>query len=143
MLSDDVTELMHVANSPLDAYIKLIFEYFTDSSCVCSKGRTPMNALRTMGTYTQPGPNTSEIGLRMLIGAAAREAAMRGLAIEPVFSLYAPHGPVFRTMLRVQRHKSSLPDPLEHYNFLAFSRKTGAWTVIQWQHLCSSDDRSK
>ena len=102
-----------------------------------------MNALRTMGTFTQPTPNTSEIGLRMLIGAAAREAALRGLTIIPIFSLYAPHGPVFRTMLRVQRQKADLPDPLDNYKFLAFSRKTSAWNVISWEHLSSSEDRAR
>lgn len=102
-----------------------------------------MNALRTMGSFTQPTPNTSEIGLRMLIGAAAREAALRGFSIKPVFSLYAPHGPVFRTMLQVERQKAGQSSPLDHYRFLTYSRRTGSWTVIPWDDLCSSGDRSK
>ena len=39
----------------------------------------------------------------MLIGAAVKEAAARGIVLTPVFSLYSFHGPVFRVMLRARR----------------------------------------
>jgi tRNA (guanine26-N2/guanine27-N2)-dimethyltransferase len=32
----------------------------------------------------------------MLIGAAVKEASTRGVALQPLFSLYSYHGPVFR-----------------------------------------------
>ena len=40
-------------------------------------------------------------GIRMLIGGAVAAAAKEGRRVQPVFSLYAPHGPCFRSMLRV------------------------------------------
>ncbi len=39
----------------------------------------------------------------MVIGAAVKEAAARGVVLTPVFSLYSYHGPVFRVMLRARR----------------------------------------
>eukprot|EP00967_Tisochrysis_lutea_P025946 scaffold29961_cov16-Tisochrysis_lutea.AAC.5 len=53
--------------------------------------------------------------LRMLIGVAVREGAVRGLRVTPVFSLYSFHGPVFRTMLRVTR---SSQWPHKEYGFI-------------------------
>lgn len=48
-------------------------------------------------------PFSNEQGLRMLIGAAVKEGAARGMVVTPLFSLYSYHGPVFRVMLRVTR----------------------------------------
>lgn len=53
-------------------------------------------------------PYSNEIGLRMLIGGAVREASVLGHRVDPLFSYYSYHGPVFRVMLRVNRGK--LPD---------------------------------
>jgi tRNA (guanine26-N2/guanine27-N2)-dimethyltransferase len=40
----------------------------------------------------------------MLVGfVQIREGAMRGLLVRPLFSHFAPHGPVFRAMLRVEK----------------------------------------
>lgn len=61
-------------------------------------------------------------GLRMLIGAAVRVAATRGLALEPVFSIYSPHGPVYRAMLRVQR---TAEWPSQHYGEVACTHACG------------------
>lgn len=53
-------------------------------------------------------PYSNEIGLRMLIGGAVREASAQGYHVSPLFSYYSYHGPVFRVMLRV--HRKALPD---------------------------------
>lgn len=50
-------------------------------------------------------PFGNEIGLRMLIGGAVREAALLGYHVTPLFSYYSYHGPVFRVLLRVHRGK--------------------------------------
>lgn len=52
-----------------------------------------------------PNPPAACQGLRMLIGAAQMAAAPRGMVLEPLFSYYSYHGPVFRVMLRVTRSK--------------------------------------
>uniref|UniRef100_M8AQG7 N(2),N(2)-dimethylguanosine tRNA methyltransferase n=1 Tax=Aegilops tauschii TaxID=37682 RepID=M8AQG7_AEGTA len=57
-----------------------------------------LSSLSSYGAYIRPVPYPNEIGLRMLLGGAAREAAMLGFHIEPVFSYYAYHGPIFRAM---------------------------------------------
>lgn len=53
-------------------------------------------------------PYSNEIGLRMLIGGAVREASVLGYNVRPLFSYYSYHGPVFRVLLRVNR--GQLPD---------------------------------
>lgn len=63
------------------------------------------SALTSYGAYIRPMPYANEIGLRMLIGGAVREAATRDMDVWPVFSYFARHGPVFRVMLRVRRGK--------------------------------------
>jgi len=50
-------------------------------------------------------PYANEIGLRMLIGGAVREAAVMGYCVTPLFSYYSYHGPVFRVLLRMDRGK--------------------------------------
>lgn len=41
----------------------------------------------------------------MLIGGAAREAAILGFHITPLFSYYAYHGPIFRVMVQLHNGK--------------------------------------
>ena len=43
----------------------------------------------------------NEHGLLVFVGDAVRIGAAMGLKVTPVFSLFHPHGPVFRTMCRV------------------------------------------
>lgn len=50
-------------------------------------------------------PYSNEVGLRMLIGGAVRDANVLGYHVSPLFSYYSYHGPVFRVMLRVNRGK--------------------------------------
>lgn len=71
----------------------------------------------------------------MLIGAAVREAAVRGLHVQPMFSLYSSHGPVFRCMLRITRSKLW---PAAHYAFVAHSHTTGDTRALPFQSLGDS-----
>ena len=63
------------------------------------------SSLAAYGAYIRPMPYSNEIGLRMLIGGALREASVLGYRVAPLFSNYSYHGPVFRVMLRVNRGK--------------------------------------
>ena len=63
------------------------------------------STLAAYGAYVRPMPFSNEVGLRMLIGGAVREASVLGYYITPLFSYYSYHGPVFRVMLRVNRGK--------------------------------------
>ncbi|OAE24340.1 hypothetical protein AXG93_4343s1050 [Marchantia polymorpha subsp. ruderalis] len=79
--------------------------YLTSTDGFSAGGHRPHNALASYGGFVNPTPYANEIGLRMLIGGAVREAATRNMKIVPVFSNYSYHGPVFRTMLRVEPGK--------------------------------------
>jgi tRNA (guanine26-N2/guanine27-N2)-dimethyltransferase len=79
--------------------------YLTSTDGYSSGGHRPYNSLAAYGAFIRPMPFGNEIGLRMLIGGAVREAALLGYHVTPLFSYYSYHGPVFRVMLRVHRGK--------------------------------------
>ena len=114
----------------LDAirYGGLLFATCTDG--FSSSGKRPTRALAAYGAFTRVHPSCGEQGLRMLIGAVLREAAVRGLVVQPVFSLYSAHGPVFRVMLRVTRSRDW---PHRQYGFVGFSHVTGGACVIPFE----------
>ncbi|KAL5974768.1 hypothetical protein ACLOJK_031439 [Asimina triloba] len=70
-------------------------------------------------------PYSNEVGLRMLIGGALREAAILGFQVSPLFSYYSYHGPVFRVMFRVNRGK--LPD--NKFPVLAMLERLNSYSV--------------
>lgn len=57
--------------------------------------------MSSYGAYVPPMPYPNEVGLRMVIGGAAREAALLGFHIIPVFSYFAYHGPIYRVMIKL------------------------------------------
>lgn len=63
------------------------------------------SSLASYGAFVRPMPYSNEVGLRMLIGGALREASVLGYHITPLFSYYSSHGPVFRVMLQIFRGK--------------------------------------
>lgn len=63
------------------------------------------STLSAYGAYVRPMPYANEMGLRMLIGGAVREASVLGYNVTPVFSYYSFHGPVFRVLLKVRKGK--------------------------------------
>ena len=80
--------------------------YITGTDGLAVGGHKPMRAWAAWGAALRPVPSANEHGLRALIAHAVREAAARGLGATPLFSLYAPHGPVWRVMLRVEKSAS-------------------------------------
>ncbi|KXZ56436.1 hypothetical protein GPECTOR_1g390 [Gonium pectorale] len=89
--------------------------YLTSTDGFTSSGKRPERGLAAYGAYLRATPWANEQGLRMVIGGAVREAASRGVALTPVFSLYSYHGPVFRVMLRARR---TAEWPASHYGFV-------------------------
>eukprot|EP00877_Chromochloris_zofingiensis_P010695 jgi/Chrzof1/587/Cz01g21110.t1 len=106
--------------------------YLTSTDGFSSSGKRPERALAAYGSYLRALPCANEQGLRMLIGAAVKEAAARGVVLEPLFSLYSFHGPVFRVMLRVKRSKEW---PVQHYNYLGHCFKHGETRRVHWRGL--------
>lgn len=106
--------------------------YLTSTDGFTSAGKKPERGLAAYGAYPRALPWSNEQGLRMLIGAAVREAASRGVCLRPVFSLYSYHGPVFRVMLRATR----TPDwPAQHYGFVGHCFVHGDNYVVGWRDL--------
>jgi hypothetical protein len=68
--------------------------YLTSTDGMSAAGKRPSRALAAYGCYPRCLPSANEQGLRMLIGAAVREGAARGVTLAPLFSLYSYHGPV-------------------------------------------------
>jgi tRNA (guanine26-N2/guanine27-N2)-dimethyltransferase len=97
--------------------------YITSTDAFSISGKRPARSLASYGAFSQLHPFHAEQGLRILTGAALREAATRGLVVEPLFSIYSPHGPVYRVMLRVKRCKEVQE---EVYGFVGYSRKDGS-----------------
>ncbi|CAI5505444.1 unnamed protein product [Closterium sp. Naga37s-1] len=109
--------------------------YLTATDGFSSAGHAPFRALAAYGTYMRPLPFCNELGLRMLLGAAVREAASRKLTVAPVFSLYAPHGPVFRALVRVHPASPHQPWQGENYGFIAHCHSCGHSKVLAWDAL--------
>ncbi|KAJ0100955.1 hypothetical protein Patl1_06730 [Pistacia atlantica] len=106
--------------------------YLTSTDGYSSGGHRPDCSLAAYGAYIRPMPYSNEIGLRMLIGGAVREASAQGYYVTPLFSYYSYHGPVFRVMFRVNR--GSLPDS-RHYGFVSYCTKCGNSQTYSWEEL--------
>lgn len=116
--------------------------YATCTDGLASGGRNPVQALAAYGTWTQPVPYANEMGIRMLIGGAIAAAAKEGRRVQPVFSLYAPHGPCFRSMLRVSSC-SQAADRLQDYKYLAHSKSRGSRVLPAGElHTAEPDERA-
>jgi tRNA G26 N,N-dimethylase Trm1 len=99
---------------------------------VPAAGKRSTRSLAAYGAYLRAIPSAAEQGLRMVIGAAVKEAAARGVVLQPLFSLYSFHGPVFRVLLRVTRSREW---PAQHYGFLAHCYLHGQTYVVPWDKL--------
>ncbi|XP_057415684.1 tRNA (guanine(26)-N(2))-dimethyltransferase [Lotus japonicus] len=106
--------------------------YVTSTDGYSSGGHRPHHSLAAYGSYVRPMPFSNEIGLRMLIGGAVREAAVLGYHITPLYSYYAYHGPVFRVLLRLNRGK--IHDS-RHYGYIGFCHKCGNSHEFSWDQL--------
>ncbi|MED6136678.1 hypothetical protein PIB30_058077 [Stylosanthes scabra] len=106
--------------------------YVTSTDGYSSGGHRPHHSLAAYGAYVRPMPYSNEVGLRMLIGGAAREAAVLGYHITPLFSYYAYHGPVFRVLLRMNRGK--IHDS-RHYGYIGYCHECGNSREYSWDQL--------
>jgi tRNA (guanine26-N2/guanine27-N2)-dimethyltransferase len=90
------------------------------------------SVIAAFGSLLHPCPCMPEQGLRVLLGAVAREAAQRGLRIQPLLSYYAP-GPAWRVMVRVFRGGSSRMTSALGFN--AHCAACGASWPVPWSSL--------
>ncbi|XP_057483101.1 tRNA (guanine(26)-N(2))-dimethyltransferase [Actinidia eriantha] len=106
--------------------------YVTCTDGFTSGGRRPYHSVASYGAYVCHVPYSNEIGLRMLIGGAVREASVLGYRVTPLFSHYSFHGPVFRVMLRVNRGKLHND---RHYGFIGYCTRCGHSQTFSWDKL--------
>ncbi|KAJ3676494.1 hypothetical protein LUZ60_003906 [Juncus effusus] len=108
------------------------FVYLTSTDGRSSAGHRPSRSLSSYGAYVRPMPFSNEIGLRMLIGGAIREASALGFHVSPLFSYYSFHGPVFRVMLQLDKGKNH---DLSQYSFVTYCKKCGHSQTFSWEEL--------
>ncbi|ESQ44450.1 hypothetical protein EUTSA_v10005995mg [Eutrema salsugineum] len=106
--------------------------YLTSTDGYSSGGHRPYNSLAAYGAFIRPMPFGNEIGLRMLIGGAVREASLLGYNVTPLFSYYSYHGPIFRVLLRV--HRGKLHED-RNYGFVTFCHLCGHSHTVRWDEL--------
>ncbi|KAA8533981.1 hypothetical protein F0562_031498 [Nyssa sinensis] len=106
--------------------------YITSTDGYTSGGHRPDHSLASYGAYVRPMPYSNEVGLRMLIGGAVREASVLGYHVIPLFSYYSYHGPVFRVMLQFNRGK--LPKS-RHYGLISYCTQCGNSQAFSWHEL--------
>ncbi|XP_010554560.1 PREDICTED: tRNA (guanine(26)-N(2))-dimethyltransferase [Tarenaya hassleriana] len=106
--------------------------YLTSTDGYSSGGHRPYNSLAAYGAFIRPMPFGNEIGLRMVIGGAVREASLLGYHVTPLFSYYSYHGPVFRVLLRV--HRGKLHED-RNYGFVTYCNRCGDSQTVRWEQL--------
>ncbi|KAI3470953.1 hypothetical protein Pfo_027616 [Paulownia fortunei] len=106
--------------------------YVTSTDGYSSGGHQPQHTLAAYGAYIRHMPYSNEVGLRMLIGGAVREASVLGYHVVPLFSYYSYHGPVFQAMLQVRRWGFPIK---RHYSFISYCIKCGNSQAFSWDEL--------
>jgi tRNA (guanine26-N2/guanine27-N2)-dimethyltransferase len=104
--------------------------YLTSTDGRSISGQLPEQSLRQWGAWIRSHPAVQEQALRLLLGAVAQQAAMMGLGIEPVFSLY--RGQVYRVMVRVLGKQNWQTD---RSGFLGYCHSCGNFQTLAWRQL--------
>ena len=96
----------------------------TGAAAAGARGKAAREALKKrLGCAACKTPAQNELGLRMLLGAAARAASKDGAVLRPLVSHYAAHGPVFRVAAVVDRSGADADSRAEQ--FLVCCRSCG------------------
>lgn len=99
----------------------LFYACATDS-CTTA-GHNPHKAMSGYAGVAHYYPSCNEQGLRLLVGAAWREAAARNLEVKPVFSFFHRPSSSLRVMLRLVKPKRP---PAHAYESLSYVGRCGA-----------------
>ncbi|ERN42060.1 N2,N2-dimethylguanosine tRNA methyltransferase [Rubidibacter lacunae KORDI 51-2] len=104
--------------------------YLTSTDGRAGTGNLPRRALQAYGVYTRLHPAAHEQALRVLIGAAQRQAAGLDRGIEPVFAYFT--GSTYRVLVRYVSPRVLTP---QNYGFLGYCRRCGNYTRVAWHRL--------
>ncbi|NJM46886.1 MAG: tRNA (guanine-N1)-methyltransferase [Alkalinema sp. RU_4_3] len=105
--------------------------YLTSTDGRSISGQLPEQSLRQWGAWIRSHPAVQEQALRLLLGAVVQQAALMGLGIEPVFSLY--RGQVYRVMVRVLGKQNWQTD--QSSGFLGYCHSCGNFQTLAWRQL--------
>lgn len=103
--------------------------YLTSTDSRTTGGHAPEKSVQLYGGCARSHPAVHEQGLRLLLGCAAQQAAIRGFAIEPIFSIF--NGFIHRVMVRVVNQ----PWQEQDNGFLAYCHGCGQFRTANWRQL--------
>ena len=107
----------------------------TGAAAAGARGKAAREALKKrLGCAACKTPAQNELGLRMLLGAAARAASKDGAALRPLFCHYAAHGPVFRVAAVVDRSGADADSKAEQFLVCCRSCGQAAFSVSVRTH---------
>ena len=110
----------------------------TGAAAAGARGKAAREALKKrLGCAACKTPAQNELGLRMLLGAAARAASKDGAVLRPLFCHYAAHGPVFRVAAVVDRSGADADSKAEQYLVCCRSCGQAAFSPSTMTH-CST-----
>ena len=117
-------------------YGGLFYATSTDARALC--GQNPETLSRAFGNavVAPSRPGVNEIALRVFIGDVVRRGAAIGISATPLFSLFHPHGPVFRVMFRVEKARGGAYDAFASnrdaaMGFVGFCDRCGDTSVVR------------
>jgi len=84
-------------------YGGLFYATATDGRALCGQNAERCATAFGNAVVAPSRPSVNETALRVFIGDVVRRGAALKLDVSPVFSLFHPHGPVFRVMFRVDK----------------------------------------
>ncbi len=104
--------------------------YLTSTDGRSISGQLPEQSLRNWGAWVRSHPAVQEQAIRLLLGLVAQQAAMVGLGIEPVFSLY--RGQSYRVMVQVLGKQTWRT---ARSGFLGYCHTCGNFRTLAWSDL--------
>jgi tRNA (guanine26-N2/guanine27-N2)-dimethyltransferase len=104
--------------------------YLTSTDGRSISGQLPEQSLRQWGAWIRSHPAVQEQALRLLLGSVVQQAALMGLGLEPIFSLY--RGQVYRIMVRILGKQNWQTD---RSGFLGYCHSCGNFQTLAWRQL--------
>ena len=117
-------------------YGGLFYATATDGRALCGQNAERCATAFGNAVVAPSRPSVNETALRVFIGDVVRRGAALKLDVFPVFSLFHPHGPVFRVMFRVDKGGSrygahDVDDASTRVGFIGYCDACGNTEIIK------------
>ncbi|CAL55953.1 tRNA (guanine(26)-N(2))-dimethyltransferase [Ostreococcus tauri] len=108
----------------------------TDGRALCGQNAERCATAFGNSIVSPSRPSVNETAVRVFIGDVVRRGSALKLRVTPVFSLFHPHGPVFRVMFRVDKRTElsgydAFGKDSKHIGFVGYCDACGNTEVIQ------------